>query len=32
MWAKGLAKIVELAEILHKPVKHECPRISNGAD
>jgi hypothetical protein len=25
-------KIVELAEILHEPVEHECLRISNGAD
>jgi hypothetical protein len=27
-----LAKIIELAEILHEPVEHECLRISNGAD
>src|SRR3954471_12084166 len=26
MRAKGLAKIIELAEILHEPVEHECLR------
>src|SRR4051794_19942843 len=32
MWAKRLAKIIELAEIFHEPVEHQCLRTSNGAD
>jgi hypothetical protein len=30
--AKRLAKIIELTEILHEPVEHECLRTSNGTD
>jgi hypothetical protein len=30
--AKHLTKIVELTEILHEPVEHECLRTSNGGD
>jgi hypothetical protein len=32
MRAKRLAEIIELTEILHEPVEHECLRTSNGAD
>jgi len=32
MRAKGLAKIVELAEIFHEPVEHRRLRTSDGAD
>ena len=32
MRAKRLAEIIELTDILHEPVEHECLRTSNGAD